>query len=84
VSVKDNLVSGTVVAELPLATAGVLPNGGWLAAALGLCLSALFDQRQLPTKAERLTRTIEVATARPVRYPRPALVGGLSSADWYQ
>jgi hypothetical protein len=33
--VKDNLVSGTVVAELPLAAAGVLANGGWLAATLG-------------------------------------------------
>jgi hypothetical protein len=28
ISVKDNRVSGTVVAELPLATAGVLANGG--------------------------------------------------------
>jgi hypothetical protein len=26
--VKDNLVSGAVVAELPLATAGVPANGG--------------------------------------------------------
>ena len=28
ISVKDNRVSGTVVAELPFATAGVLTNGG--------------------------------------------------------
>ena len=28
-SVKDNLVSGTVVAELPLAAAGVLADGCW-------------------------------------------------------
>ena len=35
ISVKDNLVSGTVVAELPLAAAKVLANGGWLAATLG-------------------------------------------------
>jgi hypothetical protein len=34
---KDNLVSGTVVAELILATAGGLANGGWLAATFGLC-----------------------------------------------
>jgi hypothetical protein len=34
---NDNLVSGTVVSELPLATAGVLANGGWLAATLGSC-----------------------------------------------
>jgi hypothetical protein len=27
--VKDNLVSGTVVAELPLAATGVLANGFW-------------------------------------------------------
>jgi hypothetical protein len=27
-SAKDNRVGGTVVAELPLATAGVLANGG--------------------------------------------------------
>jgi hypothetical protein len=34
---KDNLVSGTVVAEPPPATAGVLANGGWLDASLGPC-----------------------------------------------
>ena len=28
ISVKDNRVSGTVVAELPLATVGMLLNGG--------------------------------------------------------
>jgi hypothetical protein len=34
---KDNLVSGTVVAEPPLVAAGVLANGGWLGASLGPC-----------------------------------------------
>jgi hypothetical protein len=29
ISMKDNLVSGTVVAEPPLAATGVLANGGW-------------------------------------------------------
>jgi hypothetical protein len=29
ISMKDNLVSGTVVAEAPLAATGVLANGGW-------------------------------------------------------
>jgi hypothetical protein len=32
ISAKDNLVGGMVVAELRPATAGVLANGGWLAA----------------------------------------------------
>jgi hypothetical protein len=36
-SMKDNLVSGAVVAELPLATAGVLANRGWLVATLAPC-----------------------------------------------
>lgn len=35
--VKDNLVSGTAVAELPLATTGVLASCGWLATTLGPC-----------------------------------------------
>ena len=29
ISMKDNLDSGTVVAEPPLAATGVLANGGW-------------------------------------------------------
>jgi hypothetical protein len=29
ISMKDNLVSGPVVAEAPLAATGVLANGGW-------------------------------------------------------
>jgi hypothetical protein len=37
ISMKDNLVSGTVVAEPPLAATAVLANGGWLAATLGPC-----------------------------------------------
>jgi hypothetical protein len=37
ISAKDNLVSGTAFAELPLATAGVLANGSCLAAILGPC-----------------------------------------------
>ena len=31
---KDNLVDGMVVAELPLAAAGVLTNWGWFGASL--------------------------------------------------
>jgi len=34
-SVNDNLASGAVVAELPLATAGVIANGGWCIRNLG-------------------------------------------------
>jgi hypothetical protein len=34
-SVIDNLASGAVVAELPLATAGVIANGGWCIRNLG-------------------------------------------------
>src|SRR5216683_2817342 len=37
ISMKDNLVSGTVVAEPPPAAAGVLADGGWLDASLGPC-----------------------------------------------
>jgi len=37
ISVKDNLVSGTGVAEPPLAAAGVPANGGWLGTSLGPC-----------------------------------------------
>jgi hypothetical protein len=64
---KDNLVSGTVVAEPPLAAAGVLANGGWSGASLGPCrlmTFAFFDQRRLPSEAEPLMRAIEVAMAR--------------------
>jgi hypothetical protein len=42
ISEKDNLVSGTVAAELPLATAEVLANGGWVAAILGPCRLTIF------------------------------------------
>jgi hypothetical protein len=37
ISMKDNLVDGTVVAELPFAAVGVIANDGWLAATLGPC-----------------------------------------------
>ena len=39
---KDNLVSGTVVAEPPPAAAGALANGGWLDASLGPCRLVTF------------------------------------------
>ena len=42
ISMKDNLVSGTVVAEPPPAAAGVLANGGWLDASLGPCRLVTF------------------------------------------
>jgi hypothetical protein len=31
ISMKDNLVAGTVAAELPFAAIGVITNVGWLA-----------------------------------------------------
>ena len=40
-SIKDSLVSGAVVSELPLATAGVITNGG-LCAIFGSCRLVAF------------------------------------------
>src|SRR5712672_679422 len=42
ISMKDNLVSGTAVAEPPPAAAGALANGGWLDASLGPCRLVTF------------------------------------------
>ena len=39
-SIKDSLVSGAVVAGLPLATAGVITNGGLWAIFVSCCLVA--------------------------------------------
>jgi hypothetical protein len=39
---KDNLVDGMVVAELPLAAAGVLTNWGWFGASLVPCRLVTF------------------------------------------
>jgi hypothetical protein len=42
ISVKDNLVSWTVVPEVPLATAGLIANAGWSGATLGGCRLTTF------------------------------------------
>jgi hypothetical protein len=42
ISAKDNLVSGAIVADPPVASTGVLDKGGWLVATLFGCRLTTF------------------------------------------